>query len=41
MADNGLQDALEELIEVFLEDAGELELERAILKLSPRNRRYV
>ena len=41
MADNGLQDALEELIEVFLEDGGELELGRAILKLSPGNRRYV
>ena len=41
MADNGWQDALEELIEVFLEDGGELELGRAILQLSPRNRRYV
>ena len=41
MADNGLQDALEELIEVFLEDGGELELGRAILKLSSGNRRYV
>ena len=41
MADNGWQDALEELIEVFLEDGGELELDPAILQLSPRNRRYV